>query len=366
MFGFSLHPKVYATGQADGLIRMLEQIWVRDFTPGQGTIYIISGFGTYNGGVRFYHTFEEHIAKGGQIVAFFAGSTAQRLTSKQVVEELLRVGAEVNIVNRKRLLHAKCYGTSTAKGEQLIVTSGNFTGPGMSQNVEASVLLNSDLTREMNFSWADVETSLKQQAWDRYLPSVLDANDPRRRLLYDETARDIVLDETEATTLVVTLNHSDTARIQAARGTTAGAGTQYFWLSKDSYGFFPPLTIRNQRGEKATFQCLITLHLVDLRETVRERVTFEAENNFDFRLGTNRLKHTQIAEKEDLAVISRTGEDVYELRIYKKEDPLYTLLLPYAINFIGHRGKRYGYIDNDEFTRLTGIRLPSVPRAGFV
>lgn len=205
---------------------------------------------------------------------------------------------------------------------------------------------------------------MKQQAWDRYLPSTTDANDPRRRLLYDETARDIVLDETEETTLLVTLSHSDTIRIQAARGTSAGAGTQYFWLSKDSYGFFPPLTIRNQRGHKTTFQCLITMHLIDLQETVTERVTFEAENNFDFRLGTNRLKDTQIAERGDLAAISRTGEDVYELRIFRKGTTRYDLLLPYAINYIGHKGKRYGYIDNTDCIRLTRIRLPSVPRGG--
>lgn len=149
---FSLHPRIYNTGQADGLIRMLEQIWVRDLTPGQGTIYVISGFGTYNGGVRFYPVFEDHIAKGGRIVSFFAGSTAQKLTSKQLVEEMLRVGAEVNIVNRKRLLHAKCYGTSIPSGDRLIVTSGNFTGPGMSQNVEASVLLDVDSTRDMRFT----------------------------------------------------------------------------------------------------------------------------------------------------------------------------------------------------------------------
>jgi hypothetical protein len=365
MMSFSLHPKVYATGQADGLLRMLEQVWVRDFTPGDGTIYIISGFGTYNGGVRFYPAFEDHTAKGGQIVSFFAGSTAQRLTSKQVVDEMLRVGAEVNIINRKRLLHAKCYGTRTSKGDRLIVTSGNFTGPGMSQNVESSVLLDVEHTRDMNFSWLAVENAMKQQAWDTYLPTAIDANDPRRQLLYDETARDVILDETEEITLLITLSHMDTYRINAAPRTDEALGTQYFFLSKDSYGFFPPLTIRNKRGRKASFQCLVTIHVIDLKETITERVTFEAENNLDFRLGTNRLKSTQIAEQGDLAAISRTGEDVYELRIFRKNTPLFEHLSPYAINFIGHKGKQYGYIDNEDFTQVTGIHLPSVPRAGF-
>jgi hypothetical protein len=50
MQGFSLHPNVYSTPNATGLIRMLEQIWVRDQEPGVGTFFIIAGFGNYNGG----------------------------------------------------------------------------------------------------------------------------------------------------------------------------------------------------------------------------------------------------------------------------------------------------------------------------
>lgn len=362
---FALHPNVYATGQTDGLMRMLEHIWVRDFTSGQGTIYIISGFGMYNGGLRFYKTFEDHVKKGGKIVSFFAGSTSQRLTSKQLVEGMLQAGAEVNVINRKRLLHAKCYGTSTEKGDRLIVTSGNFTGAGMSLNAEASVLLDVNLTCDMNFSWKTLETNLKNQTWNRYLPSLINPQGPWQSLLYNEIAHEIVLDDTEGRTLLVTLSHADTARIQATPGSNAGKGTQYFWLSKDSYGFFPPLTIRNKRGTKATFQCLITLHLVNLQKTVHERVTFEAENNFDFRLSTKGLRYTQIAQRGDLAAISRTGEDVYEIRIFQKNTATYNLLFPYTINLIGHKGKQYGYVDNDEFTQLTKIDLPSVPLGGY-
>jgi hypothetical protein len=365
MSGFSLHPNVYATGPMTGLVRMLEHVWVRDHTPGHGTFYVVSGFGNYNGGVRFYETFRDHIARGGRIVSFFAGSTRQRLTSRQLVEQMLEVGAEVNVINRKRLLHAKVYGSSTDDGDRLVVTSGNFTGPGMSQNVEAALMLDRPSTGGIGFSWREVYESLLRQAWDRHVPTLADRTAPVWGLLYDEYEREVEIDLSEEITLVVTLSHSDTARIQAAQGTNAFLGSQYFWLSRDSYGFFPPLTIRNDRGTKATFSCLIDIHYVDLAVSHRARVTFEQENNVDFRLGTGQLRGTGIAEEGDMAVISRTSETDYELRIAKRGTPLYTTLLPYATTFIGNRGKRYGYLDNDELTRLTGIRLPSVPAGGF-
>lgn len=365
MSGFSLHPNVYATGPLNGLVRMLEHVWVRDHTPGRGVFYVVSGFGNYNGGIRFYETFKEHVAQGGRVVSFFAGSTRQRLTSRQVVEQMLEVGAEVNIINRKRLLHAKIYGSSTDDGDRLVVTSGNFTGPGMSQNVEAALMLDRPGTGGIGFSWSEVHESLLRQAWDRHVPTLADRTAPVWRLLYDEYEREVEIDISEEITLVVTLSHSDTARINAAPGTNAYKGTQYFWLSRDSYGFFPPLTIRNQRGTKATFSCLVNIHYVDLGVSHEERVTFEQENNVDFRLGTGRLRGTRIAEEGDMAVISRTSEADYEMRIARRGTPLYDTLLPYAVTFIGNRGKRYGYLDNDEFTRLTGVRLPSVPPGGF-
>ena len=106
-----------------------------------GTLYIVSGFANYNGGIRFFPVFRRHIDKGGRVVAVFGGNSWQRLTSRQVVAELLDCGAEVHIVNRKRLMHAKSYGVVDSDGQMLVVTSGNFTGPGMSQNVEMSLLL---------------------------------------------------------------------------------------------------------------------------------------------------------------------------------------------------------------------------------
>lgn len=356
---FSIHPNVYAThDKFAGLRSMLEDIWVRSHTPGDGTLYIISGFANFNGGARFYRSFKEHTEAGGRIVAFLGGSTSQRLSSKNVVEALLDCNAEVTLVNRKRLLHAKCYRKVTSQGQSLVVTSGNFTGPGMAQNVEASISIGDAEVTNSGFNWPDVASKLQDQSWLTYHPSLNDLSDPAWTLLYDETPSGLRIDETEELTLLVTLGHADTARIQAAPGTNAGKGSQYFWISKDSFDFFPPLTIRNERGIKGTLSALITMHYPQL-ETVdtKCRVTFEAENNLDFRLGTGRLRYTGIAAPGDLACISRIGEDVYELRIIGQDSSNYDDLRRYATSYIGHQGKQYGYIDNPVFERITGVRL---------
>ncbi|HLX07152.1 MAG TPA: restriction endonuclease [Thermoanaerobaculia bacterium] len=363
---FTLHPNVYATGEPKGLVDMLERVWVRG-KPGDGTLYVLSGFGNYNGAVRFLDTFARHIGAGGEVISFFAGSTGQSLTSKQLVTSMLKVGAVVNVVNRKRLLHAKCYGASRTKGESLIVSSGNFTGPGMGLNVESSVLISDQALKQAGFSWANAVNSLLDQAWDIYQPTLDNQTTPAWKLLYDEYERDLVLDESEESTLLILLGHSDTARIQAARGSPAGKGTQYFWLSKDSVGFFPPLTIRNQRGYKATFSCLISLHYVDLGIAAEARVTLEAENNVDFRLGTARLRYTRLAKSGDIAALSRVGEREYELRIVAAGTPKHARVFSHMVNFIGHQGKRYGFVDNAEFSALIGVpvgRLRADVRGG--
>jgi len=356
---FSLHPNIYVTGNHKSLRSMLEDVWVRRHTPGDGTFYIISGFANYNGGARFYRPFREHTENGGKIIAFLAGSSTQRLSSKQVVEALLECGAEVNIINRKRLLHAKCYGAATSIGQSLIVSSGNFTGPGMSQNVEASLRLQDELLTQANFQWNSLIAAMYAQTWLRYTPQLTAPNKPDWKLLYDETpGLKITLDDSEAVTLILVLGHADTARIQAERREKAALGSQYFWLSKDSFDFFPPLTIRNKKGYKGSLSALIKLHYVDLGTSdARCRVTFEAENNLDFRLGTGKLRYTKLAKRGDIACISRISEDAYELRIIKRNTPVYNLLNGYAINFIGYQGKRYGYIDNPQFEEITGIRL---------
>ena len=148
----TLHPHVYATDRSTGLLSLLERLWVREHASGDGTFYIVSGFANYNGGVRFFPVFRHHVENGGRIVAVFSGNARQRLTSRQVVQELLDCGAEVYVVNRKRLMHAKSYGAANADGQMLVVTSGNFTGPGMSQNVEMSLLLDRPSTAYMGFS----------------------------------------------------------------------------------------------------------------------------------------------------------------------------------------------------------------------
>lgn len=358
MIELAVHPNVYATGRSKGLVNILERVWVTDHEPGQGTIYVVSGFGNYNGGVRFFETFRAHHAKGGRIVAVFSGSTSFRLTSRQVVEEMLGCGAAVHVVNRKRLLHMKCYGTHSSLGDSLVVTSGNFTGPGMSQNVEMSVLLDHTSTASMPFSWDELMTGLLGQKWTFHRPTLADKTSPAWKLLYDEQATGIVLDETDEVTMLLTLSHSDTARINASRDTAAARGTQYFWLSKDCYDFFPPLTIRNKRGTKATYSCIISMDYKDLGLIDTNcRVTFEAENNLDFRLGTAPLRHSKKATEGDLAAISRVGDSKYELRIFRKGTAGFTALIPYAINFIGHQGKQYGYLQNAEFNTVTGVRV---------
>ena len=87
------------------------------------------------------------------------------------------------------------------------------------------------------------------------------------------------------------------------------------------------------------------------------RVTFEADNNLDFRLGTGVLRGTGLARAGDVAAISRIGESSYELRLFRQETPIASQLAAHAVNFIGNRGKRYGFVSNDGFRSATGIRF---------
>jgi hypothetical protein len=356
---FGLFPNVYATGKLRGLRHMLERVWVQDHTPGDGMICIVSGFANFNGGARFYKTFAEHVDAGGEIFALFGGSTSQRLTSRQVVEALLECGARVVVINRKRILHAKLYGVEAASGKRsLVVSSGNFTGPGLAQNIEASLLVEDPLLTETGFDWQELIDSVEAQKWLLYDVDPNNAADPAWQLLYDETPGTVKIDESEEVTLVVRLGHADTARIRADPGTKAGLGSQYFWLSKDCFDFFPPLTIRNKRGLKGTLSTMISLEYVDLAETRDERVTFEAENNLDFRLGTGALRHTKVAEEGDLACITRLSETKFQLRFVRSTDPKFGALDKLAVSFVGHQGKRYGFVSNEDFETLMGITLP--------
>lgn len=350
----TLHPNVYHTGTSKGLIALLERMWVRDHTPGDGTLYIISGFANYNGGVRFYDTFRRHIENGGKIVAILGGSTSSRLSSKQVVAELLEAGVDVSVINRKRLMHAKSYGRSSDDGSMIVVTSGNFTGPGMSQNVELAVLLDQPTIAQMKFSWQDMIDGMLGQRWDYYKPNLNDVASPAWKLLYDEQAAGLKLDDTQEVTLIMSLSHADTARIMADPGTNAGKGSQYFWLSKESFDFLPPLTIVNRRGEKPTYSCIIDMNFIDIGDQREVRVTFEAGNNLDFRLGTGPLRYTKLAKRGDMAAITRVSENKYELRLFRDNSALFAALNPHAVNYVGHQGKQYGYIPNAQFYSIIG------------
>ena len=57
----AVHPNVYATGPNHGLIALLERVWVREHTLGDGIIYVVSAFANYNGGVRFFPVFRDHV-----------------------------------------------------------------------------------------------------------------------------------------------------------------------------------------------------------------------------------------------------------------------------------------------------------------
>lgn len=352
---FLLQPNVYSTGTCLNLLNLLDNMWLKEHVSGNGCLYIISGFSNYNGGVRFYPSFLDHTRKGGKIVAIIGGSASQRLSSLQVAEALLNCGVELYVVNRKRLVHAKCYGVSDDRGEELVVTSGNFTGPGMSQNAEAALRIDQTNVAAMGFSWKELLDKMFDQGWDIYKldqTDIIDKRNPGWTLLYDEVHDTIKLDDTQLVSMVVLLSHSDTARIQATPGTNAFLGTQYFWLSKASFDFFPALTEKNKRGIKNTYSCLINMNYIDLGITKPERVTFEADNNLDFRLGTAAYRGTKVADEKDLAIITRRSEYNYEIRIVSKADQNYTHLLSYATQYIGGQGKRFGYISNSDLFEI--------------
>lgn len=66
---FLLQPGVYRTGDASTLLKLLDNMWIKDHSVGAGTLYIISGFANYNGGVRFYchHRGKQNRAKKDSI-----------------------------------------------------------------------------------------------------------------------------------------------------------------------------------------------------------------------------------------------------------------------------------------------------------
>lgn len=352
---FLLQPYIYDTaGRGGTLLSLLEKHWIEGVELGKGTIYIVSGFGNYNGGVRFYDLFKKHTEKGGKVSAIFGGSIAQRLTSKEVVKELLSCGVEVTVLNRKKIMHAKCYGYALEGSQSLVITSGNFTGPGMTQNVEAALGLTSETLEKLGFDWNALHKSFIEQPWDIYHPQLPVVSNPEWQLLYTETyGKTVKIEEEESSTMLVVLGHADTSRINAEPGTKESLGSQYFWLSKDAFDFFPALTIPNNRGTKPTYSTLIEVRYIDLGISENDvRVTFESGNNVDFRLGTGALRNTKIAQQGDVAAISRRSNAVYDLRIIKQNTNEFFSLSKYLLYDIGHKGKKYGYISNSIFDAL--------------
>ena len=353
---FTLQPNIYSTHSQDvpNLLSLLETVWISDLNEhdllGTGSMYILSGFSNFNGGVRFYNHIEQHISKGGRCQIILGGSNRQKMSSQQIVKKLLDIGCDVGLINRKAIFHAKCYGYKSNEGSNLIVSSGNFTSRGLTQNVEASLHLGFKDMHDFSFDWETMFGKIKAQKFE-YYPASNNPDAAFWKLLFDENRGHVeeeVVGDTYST-MLIPLSSSDTSRINAEPRTKENLGSQYFWLSKDAFDFFPVLNIPNKRGYKKTYQALINVDYKDLGVQHEERVTFEAENNVDFRLGTTRLRNTKIAQQGDLAALTRIGERDYEIRIFRQNSPEYNDLIQFAVTFIGQQGKRYGYLDNTTF-----------------
>lgn len=215
---FLLQPNIYSTENGTNtLMSLLERAWVKDVkehdSVGNGTFYILSGFSNFNGGVPFYERIEKHIQLGGKCKIILGASASQRMSSQQIVRKLLEIGCEVGLVNRKAIFHAKCYGFQNGQFRNLIVSSGNFTSRGITQNIEASLFLQ-EADLKMKFEWETVFDAIKTQKLEYYQVSSDEANDPAWKLLFDEDKYRIEEGtKDEFSTMVLTLGHNDTVRI---------------------------------------------------------------------------------------------------------------------------------------------------------
>lgn len=360
---FLLQPNLYRTGEAEDLFGVLDGLWGegRSRDSQDGAYFLVSGFATHNGGVRFFERFRHHIEDGGTVQAVFGGSRSSNMTSRQLVDALVGCGASVHIVNRRYMMHSKLYGKRSASGEErLVVTSGNFSAPGLRRNIESLISLSESSTTALGFDWSSLLGGLLSETVQVFAASEAEDDDPRWALLYDEENRgrrraaveDQDSDVLES--LIITLSHADTVRVSAAPGTKAAKGSQYFWLSKDCFDFFPALTIRNTKGSKATYSTMVDVSFADIDREESVRVTFEAENNLDFRLGTGPLRGTKVAKQGDIAVLSRRDERRYDLKIVPSGTPAFSALSAHALIRVGAQDKRYGYASNSEVDRILG------------
>jgi hypothetical protein len=268
------------------------------------------------------------------------------MTSKQAVTELLRLGSRVNLLNRKKIMHAKMYGVASNLNTVAIVTSGNFTGNGIALNIEASLYLDGDDLINSGFAWSDACAALESRAtWNVLEPKDLTSpGNPGWKLLFDEDAKaptggDAWQEEDQV--LAMTLSPTDVARIVGSQKN----GTQYFWLSRFVAGYFPPLTdLPVKLGAKRTFKTTVQVDFLDLGVIHDCTVTFEAYNNLDFRLLTSPFKGTSKAHADDMMLLRRNKERAYRMRIVPKGTHDYSKLMPYLINPIGIRNKRFGWV----------------------
>ncbi|TAL16052.1 hypothetical protein EPN96_10570 [bacterium] len=112
-----------------------------------------------HGGVGLISTNIEQIA---QIVEVFAG-IRNDITSKQGLEHLLNLGAAVNVVDTggmRIIFHPKIYYARGKHYARVIVGSANMTLGGLNNNIEASIILDLDLTDTSDAELAsDIETA---------------------------------------------------------------------------------------------------------------------------------------------------------------------------------------------------------------
>lgn len=343
-FRFTLQPSIYNApdGSGSDLATLLESLWSR--TPPTSTIYVAAGFVDQNGVLPFVKTFKKHVELGGRVRCFFGGSAGQNMAGRQAVQELLSSGAEVSLLNRKKIFHVKMYGTLSDTQQELILSSGNLTGNGIALNVESSVVIGPMYLSAAGFSWQTWEQRVRS-SFEWHPLSLRDPDNPGWRLTYDETHGRIGGQDEDGSddiseALVFTLSPIDVARVL----TRNYPGTQYFWLSRYTAGYFPPLLPRSRPSAKKTFSTDVTVDFIDVRKKEQVSVTFEAYNNLDFRLGTGPLKGTGVANAGDVAVLDRVGEREYRLRVMNQHSVKARRLLPYLINFVGHKGKRYGFV----------------------
>ena len=57
-------------------------------------------------------------------------------------------------------------------------------------------------------------------------------------------------------------------------------------------------------------------------------------------------------KENDLAVIKNTGDNNYEVIFVKEGTPEYIALSSYATDYIGNRGKRYGFIEKSTYDTI--------------